>query len=57
MPNQNLKAIFGAFVISSYTPETRKEIFEILDNYGVDHIDTAFLYVRRLHLIISLRAT
>jgi hypothetical protein len=46
MPNQNLKAIFGAFVVSSYTPETRKEIWEILDTHGVDQFDTAFIYVR-----------
>ncbi|KAK2768360.1 hypothetical protein FQN54_000214 [Arachnomyces sp. PD_36] len=45
MSKQNFKKIiFGAFVVSSYTPEQQKEFWDILDAYGVDQLDTAHIY-------------
>lgn len=53
MPKQNLQAIFGAFVVSNYTPEVQKEMWEILDEFGINQIDTAFIYVRRSHGVVE----
>jgi len=39
------KIIFGTAAIASLSPETRKEIFEILDRHDVKELDTAYIYL------------
>ena len=45
---QQLKVIFGSFVVTEYTPEVQKEVWDILKSNGINQIDTAFIYVSTL---------
>jgi hypothetical protein len=45
---QQLKVIFGAFLVSGYTPEVQKEVLETLKSNNITQIDSAFIYVGTL---------
>lgn len=48
----SMEIIFGAFPMNTYTPETRVEFLNLLEEYGVKYIDTAYSYVSTPHMNI-----
>jgi hypothetical protein len=45
MASQRPKTVFGAAPVGRFTPETLAEFINLLEQYHVKEIDTAYVYV------------